>query len=197
MLPGPQTQAMSKKETSACANSGCANIGTKKCGSCQSISYCSRECQKADWKAHKDLCKRFSEAVKQATSAIKDATAAALTDMPKTEATDETGPFVFAYSAEEEWAARKVYLDEKINKCELSEERLDRLKRVLAAADAEDNALNKLVRLKSFIDVGKSAKSFAAAYSEKKKEEKEEGAEEGVEEEGAEGGSAELCGDTV
>jgi hypothetical protein len=28
-----------------------------KCGSCQSVRYCSKECQKADWKEHKVLCK--------------------------------------------------------------------------------------------------------------------------------------------
>jgi len=28
----------------------------KKCGNCKTVSYCSRECQKADWKAHKPRC---------------------------------------------------------------------------------------------------------------------------------------------
>jgi hypothetical protein len=27
------------------------------CSSCRSVSYCSRECQKTDWKAHKVICK--------------------------------------------------------------------------------------------------------------------------------------------
>jgi hypothetical protein len=26
------------------------------CNACRSMSYCSRECQKADWKAHKVIC---------------------------------------------------------------------------------------------------------------------------------------------
>lgn len=39
---------------------GC-NKGTylnilKKCGTCKDVSYCSRECQKADWKEHKPKC---------------------------------------------------------------------------------------------------------------------------------------------
>jgi hypothetical protein len=30
------------------------------CNSCQSVSYCSRECQKADWKTHKIICKELN-----------------------------------------------------------------------------------------------------------------------------------------
>eukprot|EP00808_Paulinella_micropora_P027310 g45810.t1 len=42
------------------------------CGSCQSASYCSAECQKADWKVHKKPCKKI-KAEKQA-QALKEAT---------------------------------------------------------------------------------------------------------------------------
>jgi hypothetical protein len=30
------------------------------CNSCRSVSYCSRECQKADWKTHKVICKELN-----------------------------------------------------------------------------------------------------------------------------------------
>jgi hypothetical protein len=30
------------------------------CNSCRSVSYCSRECQKADWKTHKVICKQLN-----------------------------------------------------------------------------------------------------------------------------------------
>jgi hypothetical protein len=30
------------------------------CNSCRSVSYCSRECQKADWKTHKHICKELN-----------------------------------------------------------------------------------------------------------------------------------------
>jgi hypothetical protein len=26
------------------------------CGRCEAVRYCSRECQRADWKAHKPAC---------------------------------------------------------------------------------------------------------------------------------------------
>lgn len=43
----------------ACAREGCDAVAEKmsKCGSCECVRYCSRECQKAAWKAgHKDHC---------------------------------------------------------------------------------------------------------------------------------------------
>ena len=35
--------------------------GPNKCVQCQSSWYCSRECQKADWKQHKRVCKEKAE----------------------------------------------------------------------------------------------------------------------------------------
>ena len=35
--------------------------GTKKCGACNTRSYCSRECQVSDWKTHKVECKKVSK----------------------------------------------------------------------------------------------------------------------------------------
>ena len=40
-----------------CAREGCSNVGTKKCGRCNTSKYCSRKCQIADWKKrHKHSC---------------------------------------------------------------------------------------------------------------------------------------------
>jgi hypothetical protein len=41
-----------------CAAAGCASEeASSVCARCQAVRYCSRECQRADWKAHKPLCK--------------------------------------------------------------------------------------------------------------------------------------------
>ncbi|KAJ2924336.1 hypothetical protein H1R20_g12763, partial [Candolleomyces eurysporus] len=48
-----------------CANvqparySACEKPGTKACSACKLVSYCSKECQTADWKNHKTVCKNF------------------------------------------------------------------------------------------------------------------------------------------
>ena len=34
----------------------CDKGGDKKCAKCHSVSYCGRECQRADWPRHKRLC---------------------------------------------------------------------------------------------------------------------------------------------
>ncbi len=40
------------------AASGCASEeASSVCGRCEAVRYCSRECQRTDWKAHKPLCK--------------------------------------------------------------------------------------------------------------------------------------------
>lgn len=44
------------KEVLACKVCG-ETQGTLKCAGCKAVSYCGRECQKGDWKAHKVLCK--------------------------------------------------------------------------------------------------------------------------------------------
>ncbi len=36
----------------------CAKSCTKRCSVCKKVFYCSQECQKADWKEHKRLCKK-------------------------------------------------------------------------------------------------------------------------------------------
>jgi hypothetical protein len=42
-------------EKSNCAK--CGKKGGKKCGKCQQVYYCSKECQAQDWKSHKAFCK--------------------------------------------------------------------------------------------------------------------------------------------
>ncbi|KAF7894138.1 hypothetical protein EAF00_007652 [Botryotinia globosa] len=37
-----------------------SNFSIRRCGSCQSIIYCSRECQRLDWSFHKSFCKAFT-----------------------------------------------------------------------------------------------------------------------------------------
>ena len=37
-------------------------VGSRLCSACHQIGYCSRECQKAHWKAHKAECKRHQTA---------------------------------------------------------------------------------------------------------------------------------------
>ncbi len=40
-----------------CAASGCGSEeASSVCGRCEAVRYCSRECQVADWKAHKGAC---------------------------------------------------------------------------------------------------------------------------------------------
>lgn len=49
---------ISDDKKKACANNGCKKTGTKRCGSCKLVCYCSVECQQADWQAHKINCKK-------------------------------------------------------------------------------------------------------------------------------------------
>jgi tetratricopeptide (TPR) repeat protein len=40
-----------------CAAAGCASAeASSVCGRCEAVRYCSRECQRTDWKAHKPVC---------------------------------------------------------------------------------------------------------------------------------------------
>jgi hypothetical protein len=34
----------------------CLKEPAKKCAACKDVSYCSKECQKFDWKEHKEVC---------------------------------------------------------------------------------------------------------------------------------------------
>ncbi|KAJ7162645.1 hypothetical protein C8R43DRAFT_991047 [Mycena crocata] len=43
-----------------CTRRGCGNAGVSNCSACHKFMYCGSECQKLDWKEHKQLCK-FAE----------------------------------------------------------------------------------------------------------------------------------------
>lgn len=42
------------------------------CGRCKSVRYCGPECQKADWKMHKQDCKRFADEAKDVSTSAAD-----------------------------------------------------------------------------------------------------------------------------
>jgi hypothetical protein len=44
-----------------CARPCCVQIGMSRCSTCLREAYCSGECQKADWKAHKLICKTLKK----------------------------------------------------------------------------------------------------------------------------------------
>jgi hypothetical protein len=46
----------------------CGKGGAKACGGCEEVYYCSKTCQKRDWKKHKGACQRVQEARKLLTS---------------------------------------------------------------------------------------------------------------------------------
>lgn len=55
-------------KTRCCCNSKCSLPGSKVernktlyCSRCNQVCYCSRECQKADWKEHKEYCRAVAE----------------------------------------------------------------------------------------------------------------------------------------
>jgi hypothetical protein len=43
-----------------CENGKVEGVKLSFCSACRSVSYCSRECQKADWKTHKNICKELN-----------------------------------------------------------------------------------------------------------------------------------------
>ena len=50
-----------RKEFCRCGNLYCKFYQVPyKCGNCKCVSYCSRECQKVDWKSHKLVCNQLS-----------------------------------------------------------------------------------------------------------------------------------------
>ena len=41
-----------------CARYGCDKDGKLRCGRCKIVRYCSRECQRDEWRSHKLICKK-------------------------------------------------------------------------------------------------------------------------------------------
>lgn len=46
------------KRYEPCGNPACSSYGSQKCSACGLASYCSQECQRLDWCAHKAWCKK-------------------------------------------------------------------------------------------------------------------------------------------
>lgn len=54
------------KNTMAGSCAYCAKPGSQYCATCKLTTYCSKACQKSDWKAHKHVCKAFNNFDKSA-----------------------------------------------------------------------------------------------------------------------------------
>ena len=56
-----ETFRMRCPKCAVCSADPSSGILHKKCIQCRSVSYCSKKCQAADWKYHKQICKQFAE----------------------------------------------------------------------------------------------------------------------------------------
>jgi hypothetical protein len=57
--PSKQTKYLEAR--THCTMPGCDGIGAKKCAGCLKVYYCTRECQLANWSAHKAECRRSAD----------------------------------------------------------------------------------------------------------------------------------------
>lgn len=57
------SKRVSKEIERKCCNTACGKTSGQlsNCSECKRVQYCNQECQKADWKAHKKVCKKFQE----------------------------------------------------------------------------------------------------------------------------------------
>jgi splicing suppressor protein 51 len=51
-----ETRTTSSKQDSCCFTCKKTDVKLKRCAKCSKTKYCSRDCQKANWKAHKKVC---------------------------------------------------------------------------------------------------------------------------------------------
>ena len=56
-MDGPAYDVEEIRVTNACQRCGKPD-STKKCGRCSSVYYCGKDCQKNDWKKHKQICEQ-------------------------------------------------------------------------------------------------------------------------------------------
>jgi hypothetical protein len=56
-----EKSSYSDKGLSACHYCQKGTESLKVCGSCKRVRYCSRECQKSDFKVHKKVCKKLQQ----------------------------------------------------------------------------------------------------------------------------------------
>jgi splicing suppressor protein 51 len=61
-------------QCACCAKTASEDVSLKRCAKCQTTLYCSRDCQKADWKQHKKVCTQ--------NAAARDSTTASASDRP-------------------------------------------------------------------------------------------------------------------
>ncbi|KAG9202546.1 hypothetical protein G6514_004284 [Epicoccum nigrum] len=67
--PAPRTQA-TQSQKAGCLKCGAASTKAGnpllKCAKCKTVKYCLTDCQKKDWKKHKQVCKQMQDEGKQA-----------------------------------------------------------------------------------------------------------------------------------
>lgn len=64
-------QAAGQAVTTICAKCNKTGKDFKRCGRCRAVNYCSPDCQKADWKRHKEQCAAAQETAQSLLKAIK------------------------------------------------------------------------------------------------------------------------------
>jgi len=60
-VEGVKEDEAQQEAVRVCGKCGKEAENMKKCSACKMIRYCSPECQKGDWKAHKKSCKKAAE----------------------------------------------------------------------------------------------------------------------------------------